>query len=146
MTLTRRWYRRRKNVTVLSLLLLVLAMALGPTPSSAAAGDWWIPAARPHPDSQIDVTGEPFTGTDSAGKVRGFVDAHNHLFSNEAFGGRLICGKVFSEAGSRTRSRTAPSTTPTAHSRSSTTSPTAETESTTRSAGPPSRTGRRTTR
>ncbi|WP_405670212.1 discoidin domain-containing protein [Streptomyces sp. NBC_01530] len=99
MTLTRRWYRRRKNVTVLSLLLLVLAMALGPTPSSAAAGDWWIPAARPHPDSQIDVTGEPFTGTDSAGKVRGFVDAHNHLFSNEAFGGRLICGKVFSEAG-----------------------------------------------
>ncbi|MFJ9537490.1 discoidin domain-containing protein [Streptomyces sp. NPDC101225] len=99
MTLTRRWYRRRKNVTVLSLLFLVLAMTLGPTPSSAAAGDWWIPTARPAPDSGIGVTGEPFTGTDSAGEVRGFVDAHNHLFSNEAFGGRLICGKVFSEAG-----------------------------------------------
>jgi len=98
-TPTRRWYRRRKNVTVLSLLFLVLAMALGPTPSSAAAADWWIPTARPNPDSGIDVTGEPFTGTNSAGEVRGFVDAHNHLFSNEAFGGRLICGKVFSEAG-----------------------------------------------
>lgn len=45
------------------------------------------------------MTGEPFTGTDSAGDVRGFVDAHNHLFSNEAFGGKLICGKVFSRAG-----------------------------------------------
>jgi microsomal dipeptidase-like Zn-dependent dipeptidase len=98
-TPTRRWYRRRKNVTILSLLFLVLAMALGPTPSSAAAADWWIPTARPNPDSGIDVTGEPFTGTNSAGEVRGFVDAHNHLFSNEAFGGRLICGKVFSEAG-----------------------------------------------
>ena len=31
--------------------------------------------------------------------MRGFVDAHNHLFSNEAFGGRLICGKVFSTSG-----------------------------------------------
>ncbi|MEU3338115.1 discoidin domain-containing protein [Streptomyces sp. NPDC006668] len=74
-------------------------MALGPTPSSAAGDEWWIPTARPTPDSRIDVTGEPFTGTNSAGEVRGFIDAHDHLFSNEAFGGRLICGKVFSEAG-----------------------------------------------
>jgi hypothetical protein len=70
-----------------------------PTPSSAAGDDWWTPTARPAPDVQIDVTGEPFTGTTSTGEVRGFVDAHNHLFGNEAFGGRLICGKVFSEAG-----------------------------------------------
>ncbi|MFI2433534.1 discoidin domain-containing protein [Streptomyces sp. NPDC018693] len=74
-------------------------MALGPAPSSAAGTDWWTPTARPAPDSRIDVTGEPFTGTNAAGEVRGFVDAHNHLFSNEAFGGRLICGKPFSEAG-----------------------------------------------
>ncbi|GAA2473347.1 discoidin domain-containing protein [Streptomyces longisporus] len=99
MTPTRRSYRRRKNVTVLSLLLFLLTLTFGPTPSSAAADDWWIPASPPAPDAQINVTGEPFTGTDSAGDVRGFVDAHNHLFSNEAFGGRLICGKVFSEAG-----------------------------------------------
>ncbi|MFI5820122.1 discoidin domain-containing protein [Streptomyces rishiriensis] len=99
MTVTARPYRRRRDVTVVSLLLLVLTAVLGPTPSSAAGSDWWTPTARPNPDSQIGVTGEPFTGTDSAGDVRGFVDAHNHLFSNEAFGGRLICGKVFSEAG-----------------------------------------------
>ena len=99
MTPTRRSYRSRKNVTVVSLLLFLLALTFGPTPSSAAANDWWIPTARPAPDAQINVSGEPFTGTDSAGDVRGFVDAHNHLFSNEAFGGRLICGKVFSEAG-----------------------------------------------
>jgi microsomal dipeptidase-like Zn-dependent dipeptidase len=97
--MTRCSYRRRKDVTVVSLLLFVLAIALGPTPSSAAASDWWNPTARPTPDSQVNVTGEPFTGTNSAGEVRGFVDAHNHLFSNEAFGGRLICGKVFSTAG-----------------------------------------------
>ncbi|WP_046262009.1 discoidin domain-containing protein [Streptomyces sp. WM6386] len=97
--MTRCSYRRRKDVTIVSLLLFVLAIALGPTPSSAAASDWWNPSARPTPDSQINVTGEPFTGTNSAGEVRGFVDAHNHLFSNEAFGGRLICGKVFSTAG-----------------------------------------------
>lgn len=99
MTVTGRPYRRRRDATVVSLLLLVLAAVLGPTPSSAAGSDWWTPTARPNPDSQIGVTGEPFTGTDAAGNVRGFVDAHNHLFSNEAFGGRLICGKVFSEAG-----------------------------------------------
>ncbi|MEU2060773.1 discoidin domain-containing protein [Streptomyces sp. NPDC013455] len=97
--MTSRPYRRRTDVTVVSLLLLVLAVVLGPTPSSAAGDEWWVPDARPAPDSRIDVTGEPFTGTDARGEVRGFVDAHDHLFSNEAFGGRLICGKVFSEAG-----------------------------------------------
>jgi microsomal dipeptidase-like Zn-dependent dipeptidase len=98
-TIAGRPYRRHRQITVVSLLLLVLSMTFGPTPSSAAGAEWWVPTARPAPDSQINVTGAPFTGTDSAGDVRGFVDAHNHLFSNEAFGGRLICGKVFSEAG-----------------------------------------------
>ncbi|MDT9698311.1 discoidin domain-containing protein [Streptomyces sp. P17] len=92
-------YRRRKDVTVASLLLLVLALLLGPVPSSAAGTEWWLPTARPAPDSQINVTGEPFTGTNAQGEVRGFADTHNHLFSNEAFGGRLICGKTFSEDG-----------------------------------------------
>ncbi|MFF0200841.1 discoidin domain-containing protein [Streptomyces sp. NPDC005017] len=91
---------RRPHVAVVSLLLLLLAMALGPAPSSAAAADdWWNPSARPAQDSGTGVTGEPFKGTDSRGKVRGFVDAHDHIFSNEAFGGRLLCGKPFSEAG-----------------------------------------------
>ncbi|GAA2687289.1 membrane dipeptidase [Nonomuraea recticatena] len=31
--------------------------------------------------------------------VRGFVDAHSHLMSYEAFGGKLLCGKPFDPAG-----------------------------------------------
>ncbi|MFI2376295.1 discoidin domain-containing protein [Streptomyces sp. NPDC018964] len=93
-------YRTRRHLGVVSLLLLVLAAALVPTPGSAAdGGDWWDPVARPAPDSGIGVTGEPFKGTNAAGEVRGFVDAHNHVMSNEAFGGRLICGKAFSAKG-----------------------------------------------
>jgi microsomal dipeptidase-like Zn-dependent dipeptidase len=92
-------YRTRRHLGVVSLLLLVLAAALVPTPSSAAGGDWWDPVARPAPDSGIGVTGEPFKGTDATGEVRGFVDAHNHVMANEAFGGRLICGKPFSGKG-----------------------------------------------
>ncbi|MEU3948773.1 discoidin domain-containing protein [Streptomyces sp. NPDC029526] len=99
MTIVRRSTGRRRHFAFLSLVLLVLAAALGPTPSSAADGDWWDPTARPSPDSGIGVTGEPFRGTNSAGEVRGFVDAHNHVMSNEAFGGRLICGKPFSDRG-----------------------------------------------
>ncbi|MER8187179.1 discoidin domain-containing protein [Kitasatospora sp. NPDC094015] len=99
-------HSRGRLVTVLSLLLTLLAMALAaPAPGAPAAGsgttatNWWDPVARPVPDSQIDVTGEPFKGTDAQGQVRGFVDAHTHLMANEAFGGRLICGKPFSEQG-----------------------------------------------
>ncbi|MDT0394780.1 MULTISPECIES: discoidin domain-containing protein [Streptomyces] len=92
-------YRGRRHTAVVTLLLLVLAAALGPTPSSAAGGDWWDPVARPAPDSGVNVTGEPFKGTNAAGEVRGFVDAHNHIMANEAFGGRLICGRAFSTKG-----------------------------------------------
>src|SRR3954469_3018579 len=34
-----------------------------------------------------------------ASDVRGFVDAHSHLFSYEAFGGMLLCGKPFDPGG-----------------------------------------------
>ncbi|MFD3517613.1 discoidin domain-containing protein [Streptomyces sp. NPDC058657] len=90
---------RLRSLAVMSLFLALAALLLGPVPSSAAEAGWWEPTARPAPDSQINVTGEPFKGTDAQGRVRGFVDAHNHLMSNEAFGGRLICGKAFSEQG-----------------------------------------------
>ena len=80
--------RAQRHAGIVTLLLLVLAAALTPTSSSAAAGNWWDPVARPAPDSRTGVTGEPFKGTDSAGRVRGFVDAHNHIMSNEAFGGQ----------------------------------------------------------
>jgi microsomal dipeptidase-like Zn-dependent dipeptidase len=80
----------------LALAAALFAAALTP---AAASTPWWEPVARPAQDSQINVTGEPFQGTDGQGRVRGFVDAHNHLMTDEAFGGRLICGKEFSEQG-----------------------------------------------
>ncbi|CAM5511892.1 discoidin domain-containing protein [Streptomyces hirsutus] len=74
-------------------------MSLGLMLSSAADGDG---GSRPRGRLRTrhrHGLGEPFTGTDARGEVRGFVDAHNHLMSNEAFGGRLICGRPFSEKG-----------------------------------------------
>ncbi|GAA1568021.1 MULTISPECIES: galactose-binding domain-containing protein [Streptomyces] len=98
--MTRRRPVRRRPLTLLALLLAaVLAVSLGPAPGASADADWWAPTARPAPDSQINVTGEPFKGTDAQGNVRGFVDAHDHIMSNEGFGGRLICGRPFSEQG-----------------------------------------------
>lgn len=92
---------RRGIPALLSLLVTAAALALGPSAASGAEAPpgWWEPVARSVPDSQINVTGEPFRGTDPQGTVRGFVDAHNHIMSNEAFGGRLIRGKAFSEHG-----------------------------------------------
>ncbi|MEU8542080.1 discoidin domain-containing protein [Streptomyces sp. NPDC048717] len=86
---------------LLSLLiaLTTVLFGAGPVPAAGTGGSWWEPTARPAPDSRINATGAPFTGTDSQGKVRGFVDAHNHLMSNEGFGGRMICGATFSPAG-----------------------------------------------
>ncbi|MGR4879974.1 discoidin domain-containing protein [Streptomyces sp. LARHCF249] len=99
MTMTGHPYHRHRPLAVLSLLLALVAMVLGPAGTSSAEPGWWNPVARPAPDSEINVTGEPFKGTDEQGRVRGFVDAHDHLMSNEGFGGRLICGKPFSEQG-----------------------------------------------
>ncbi|MFH9799235.1 hypothetical protein [Streptomyces virginiae] len=91
----------RSRYLLIGLVLAWVTLALGPAAAAGApAGPkWWEPVARPAPDSQVDVTGEPFTGTDARGRVRGYVDAHVHLMSDEGFGGRLVCGKVFSPAG-----------------------------------------------
>ncbi|MEV7416353.1 hypothetical protein [Streptomyces sp. NPDC089919] len=99
----------RGRTLLFGLVLALVAMLAGPAASGAAAGPaWWEPVARPAPDSQVNVTGEPFTGTDAAGRVRGWVDAHVHLMSDEAFGGRLVCGKVFSPAGAADALRDCP--------------------------------------
>ncbi|AJE82409.1 putative secreted protein [Streptomyces albus] len=99
--MTRTPRRRGRFRAAVAMLAAAAALSLGAAPGSPAApdGDWWEPTARPAADSRINVTGEPFRGTDAEGKVRGFVDAHNHLMSNEGFGGRLICGQTFSEQG-----------------------------------------------
>ncbi|MEU3608041.1 discoidin domain-containing protein [Streptomyces sp. NPDC035033] len=92
-------FRGTRRLGLVSLLLALAAVLFGAAPVPAAGSPWWEPTARPATDSQVNATGAPFTGTDAQGRVRGFVDAHNHVMSNEGFGGRLICGKPFSTAG-----------------------------------------------
>ncbi|MGY3334637.1 microsomal dipeptidase-like Zn-dependent dipeptidase [Streptomyces filamentosus] len=92
-------FSRTRGFGLVSLLLALAAVLFGASPVPAADSPWWEPTARPATDSQVNATGAPFTGTDAQGRVRGFVDAHNHVMSNEGFGGRLICGKPFSPAG-----------------------------------------------
>ncbi|MGW4161350.1 galactose-binding domain-containing protein [Streptomyces sp. NPDC004788] len=96
---SRRGAGGRFALVSLFIALATVVFGAGPVPAADTGGHWWEPTARPAPDSQINVTGAPFTGTDAQGKVRGFIDAHNHLMSNEGFGGRMICGQTFSEAG-----------------------------------------------
>ncbi|MFE1415068.1 hypothetical protein ACFW6F_30370 [Streptomyces sp. NPDC058746] len=98
--MNRRRVLARRRYLLLGLVLAMVTLVLGPAAGGASAGpQWWEPVARPAPDSQVGVTGEPFTGTDAQGRVRGWVDAHVHLMSNEGFGGRLVCGRTFSPAG-----------------------------------------------
>ncbi|GAA1413319.1 hypothetical protein GCM10009639_66310 [Kitasatospora putterlickiae] len=97
--MTRLPHARLRLATLLAALLALVAAALAAPARGAGGANWWDPVARPAPDAAIGVTGEPFTGTDAQGRVRGFVDAHDHILANEAFGGRLICGEAFSEAG-----------------------------------------------
>ncbi|HEY9251347.1 MAG TPA: discoidin domain-containing protein [Nocardioides sp.] len=86
-------------IRTLLCLVLIGFVAFAPPGWSSPPDQWWEPADRPAPDSQVNVTGKPFTGTDAKGDVRGFADVHNHLMTNEAFGGELVCGKPFSDAG-----------------------------------------------
>jgi len=86
-----------------ALLALTIATAVAGVPGAATAdpstGPIGAPVSVPSPEAEINVTGAPFTGTDAKGRVRGFVDAHSHLFANEGFGGDVLCGKVFDPAG-----------------------------------------------
>ncbi|MEV0627933.1 hypothetical protein [Nonomuraea wenchangensis] len=80
--------------------------------------------------------------------VSGFVDGHSHLFSYEAFGGMLMCGKPFDPDGIARALADCPDHYPDGRlawyeNFTRTGSPPAPT---TPSAGPPSATGRRTTR
>lgn len=57
------------------------------------------PVSPPTIESQVNVTGDPFTGTNPDGTVRGYADIHTHIFSNLAFGGHLLCGEPFNANG-----------------------------------------------
>ncbi|WP_433255760.1 Coagulation factor 5/8 type domain-containing protein [Streptosporangium sp. CA-135522] len=76
--------------TIVFALLLIGTVAMA---GSAAM------AAPPRPESEVNASGEPLKGTAPDGTVRGFVDAHTHLMSYEAFGGKLMCGKPFDPDG-----------------------------------------------
>lgn len=86
-TRVRRWARALAAMTAL------VVVGAG---SATAIGD---PVNPQSPDSQINVTGAPFAGTAPDGSLVGTVDAHTHLMSNVGFGGDIVCGKTFSEAG-----------------------------------------------
>lgn len=92
-------HHRRNAVLVTALIAILTFFTATGSTTVAAESPWWEPPHRPAVDSEVNVTGEPFRGTDDNGEVRGFVDAHNHLMTNEAFGGRMICGKPFSADG-----------------------------------------------
>ena len=54
---------------------------------------------RPFPEPEIDVAGPVMRGTDAQGNLRGFVDSHAHLLSEQFLGGELHCGKPFDPLG-----------------------------------------------
>ncbi|MFE3292676.1 peptidase [Rhodococcus sp. NPDC059234] len=51
------------------------------------------------PDSEVNATGTPLSGTGPNGEVRGFIDAHVHLDASEFMGGNVHCGKPFDPQG-----------------------------------------------
>ena len=54
---------------------------------------------RAFPEPEIDVSGPVMRGTDPQGNLRGFVDSHAHLLSEQFLGGELHCGKPFDPLG-----------------------------------------------
>lgn len=102
-TPVRRWRRFAAPLAVALLLGLLGALlapqGLGTRVDASPQEEWWNPPNRPALDSEINATGAPFTGTDANGKVRGWIDSHDHVNSNEGFGGRMICGKPFAPGG-----------------------------------------------
>jgi len=51
------------------------------------------------PEAELNITGEPFTGTTANGEVRGLADLHSHLTAYEFIGGDIHCGQPWSKYG-----------------------------------------------
>ncbi len=64
-----------------------------------AESGWWVASSTPSPESEVNATGEPHRGTDAAGNVTGYVDAHTHMFMDLGMGGNAVCGSTYSEKG-----------------------------------------------
>ncbi|WP_370616739.1 discoidin domain-containing protein [Mumia qirimensis] len=91
--------RRGRRTTATGAALAVVVGILAATSSAQAQSEWWEPTNPPAVESEVNVTGAPFTGTAPDGDVRGYVDAHTHMFSDEGFGGHAVCGATFSPGG-----------------------------------------------
>ena len=90
--------RRLHRVLPLAAVLLAALLVLVTPGANAGSSPWYEQSDPQAKDSEINVTGEP-AGGESGDEVRGFIDAHTHLMSNEGFGGDIVCGKSFSELG-----------------------------------------------
>ncbi|RPF19965.1 Coagulation factor 5/8 type domain-containing protein [Myceligenerans xiligouense] len=86
---------RRTAALTITALVAVLSAATFAAPATGAVPD----PVLPTPESEVNVTGEPFTGTAPDGGVRGYVDAHSHMFMEDGIGGAAVCGSAFSPAG-----------------------------------------------
>lgn len=95
----RRPRRRPRIRRALVAAVTTMAAIAAVTTSADAAGDPWVPVNPQAPDSQVNAAGVPLSGTAPDGTVRGTVDAHTHLMSNEGFGGNIVCGKTYSTKG-----------------------------------------------
>lgn len=82
-------------------LLAPAQATTGRTTSEQAAAALAEPTL-PSPESEVNATGTPFTGTRPDGTVYGLIDAHSHMFMQDGMGGAALCGKVFSEDGIET--------------------------------------------
>jgi hypothetical protein len=52
-----------------------------------------------YPESQVNISGDPFTGLSAYQEVRGYVDAHTHGMAFEFLGGGAHCGKPWDRFG-----------------------------------------------
>ncbi|MFF2274487.1 discoidin domain-containing protein [Agromyces sp. NPDC058126] len=96
--------RRRPTRSTRSIRSILGIAAIGallltiPVAPAAAAENWWDAPNRPAVEVELNVTGAPIASAPGE-EVRGFIDSHTHLNSNEGFGGRMICGAPFSPNG-----------------------------------------------
>lgn len=101
--------RRTAALAVTAAVVCLGGTALAPA-SATNGGASTAPAALaeptlPSPESEVNATGTPFTGTRPDGTVYGLIDAHSHMFMQDGMGGAAVCGKVFSEHGVETALR-----------------------------------------
>lgn len=88
----------RIRIPVIAAITALFAPLVFAASANAESG-WWVAKDTPSPESEVNVTGQPFKGTDSNREVRGLIDAHTHMFMDLGMGGNAVCGSTFSKKG-----------------------------------------------